>query len=103
MNYPRSFEIQRNSIKEWRELVAQHNAYDKPFMQPLYVVLEENEDFKPIPIQLGFRIGVNYLLEYFQALQSNGVNHVAINLRFDHIGIEKSMDLIAEHIIPMLD
>lgn len=100
MYYPRNIGQQNFTISQWRELVAQTNSYDKPFMQPLYVVLEENDDFKPLPIQLGFRIGTHYLVEYFQMLQNIGVNHVAINLRFNTRNMEETLEVLAEKVLP---
>jgi len=34
-------------VKQWRDLVARNNNFEKPFMQSLYVILEENDNFKP--------------------------------------------------------
>lgn len=69
-------------------------------MQPLYVVLEENDDFKPHPIQLGFRIGANYLIEYFHEMEKIGVNHIAINLRFNSRNIDKTLIELGEKVLP---
>ncbi|MEL6650808.1 MAG: LLM class oxidoreductase [Bacteroidota bacterium] len=99
MSYPKNIHQQFYTIRQWRELVAQYHEYDKPFMQPLYVVLED-DDFRPQPIQLGFRIGINYLVEYFHRLQEIGVNHVAINLRFNAKNMEESLHLLAEKLLP---
>ena len=100
MYYPRNVGQQQYTIAQWRELVAKSSEYDKPFMQPLYVVLQEDDDSKPLPIQLGFRIGANYLVEYFQMLQGIGVNHVAINLRFNTRNIEETLEQLAEKVLP---
>ena len=69
-------------------------------MQPLYVDLHKNDDFRPQPIHLGFRAGANYLLEYFQQLRDVGVNHVAINLRFNGAAIEETLERLADKILP---
>lgn len=99
MNYPRTTQEQGYTVAEWRRLVAQFGEYDKPFMQPLYVVLEADNDFKPQPIQLGLRTGTKYLTEYLRGLERVGVNHVALNLRFSP-GTERSMELLAEQVLP---
>lgn len=99
MSYPKAPDAQKTSIAQWRELVRQAGEYDKPFMQPLYVVLEE-DDFKPQPIQLGFRIGIHYLIEYFQLMHEIGVNHIAINLRFNHQNMEQSLEKLATKVLP---
>ncbi|WP_341225810.1 LLM class oxidoreductase [uncultured Arcticibacterium sp.] len=100
MNYPRSLEEQKHSIAQWRDLVNQSHEYSKPFMQPLYIDLHENDDFKPQGIHLGFRIGSFHLLEYLKLLENMGVNHVALNLRFNSLGTEKTLNLLAEKVLP---
>lgn len=100
MYYPRNPLQQAYTIAEWRNLIAEHHDFDKPFMQPLYVILEKDDDFKPQPIQLGFRIGTNYLMEYFHQIQDIGVNHVAINLRFNSSGMEETLERLAEKVLP---
>ncbi len=100
MYYPRPMMQQAYTIKQWRQEIAKHHDYDKPFMQPLYVILEKDEDFKPQPIQLGFRIGSNYLIEYFNQIQDIGVNHVAVNLRFNTRDTEATMEALATKVLP---
>lgn len=100
MYYPRPMMQQAYTITEWRQKIAKYHDFDKPFMQPLYVVLEQDDDFKPQPIQLGFRIGTKYLIEYFNQIQEIGVNHVAINLRFNSRNIETTLEELAEKVLP---
>ena len=100
MYYPRNLYIQQNKIQEWRQMVDELDDYGKPFMQPLYIDLHQNDDFKPQGIHLGFRIGANYLVEYFHHLESIGVNHVALNMRFNSEKIEPSMERLAHKVLP---
>lgn len=100
MYYPRNLLQQQHMIKQWRELIQGFGKFDKPFLQPLYVDLHKNKDYKPQPIHLGFRIGVNYLIDYFQQLQEVGVNHVAINLRFNTNAVEDTLIELADNILP---
>lgn len=100
MYYPRNPMQQAYTIAQWRRLIATYHDFDKPFMQPLYIILEKNDDFKPQTIQLGFRIGVNYLIDYFREIQKNGVNHVAINLRFNSRNMEETLEKIATKVLP---
>jgi len=95
MYYPRNLYMQEHNIKEWRALIPDQYKYDKPFMQPLYMDLQDDDDFKPVGIHLGIRTGVNYLKEYFHQLHKIGVNHVAINLRFNTNNIEATMEKLA--------
>ncbi|MEQ8552251.1 MAG: LLM class oxidoreductase [Cyclobacteriaceae bacterium] len=99
MNYPRNLYQQQDTLRQWRELIAQDFDHDKPFMQPLYVVLQENDDTRPQPIPLGFSIGANYLLDYLYQLEDMGVNHVAINLRFNKMPMEATLHKLAEKVL----
>ena len=101
MYYPQHAMQQAYTIANWRRLVAKFHTVDRPFMQPLYVILEKNDDFKPQPIQLGFRIGANYLAEYLgKQMQEIGVNHVAINLRFNHRDMTATLEQLATQVLP---
>lgn len=100
MYYPRDTTQQQYRIAEWRSLIAETQTFDKPFLQPLYIDLHENDDFKPQPIHLGFRIGVKYLLGYLQHLQDIGVNHIALNLRFNSKPVEATLERLATTILP---
>lgn len=99
MSYPKDLLNQYNTIKQWRELVAKNKDYDKPFMQPLYVVLQENHDFKPQPIALGFKIGAYYLRDYLHQLEDIGVNHVAVNLRFNSMNMDRTLETLANKVL----
>ncbi len=100
MYYPRNFNQQKAIIDEWRGLVAQKHQFDKPFMQPLYIDLHEDDFFLPQPIHLGFKLGSKHLLDYFHLLQKIGVNHVAVNLRFSTGPIEHTLERLAQKILP---
>ncbi len=100
MYYPRNLHMQKLHIEEWRGLIPKTVDASKPFLQPLYVDLQRNDDFKPVGIHLGIRTGVNYLVEYLSELHSIGVNHVAINLRFNSDNIEKTMESLSEKLLP---
>ena len=96
MYYPRHTMQQAYTIAQWRRTISKYHNFDKPFMQPLYVILEKDDNFRPQPIQLGFRIGANYLIEYFNEIQKIGVNHVAINLRFNSRNMESTLEELAK-------
>ncbi len=100
MYYPRNLEQQKHTIDNWRKLVAETSEYNKPFIQPLYVDLQDNDDFLPQPIHLGFKIGANHLTTYFKYLENIGVNHVAVNLRFNQLPIEQTLEKLAEKVLP---
>ena len=100
MSYPKNVHQQYYTIAKWRELVAQSASYNKPFMQPLYIQLQKDDDFKPLPIPLGIRTGVNYLVDYLRQAQEIGVNHVALNLRFNEMDTVQTLAYLAEKVLP---
>ncbi len=100
MNYPSNFQQQAYTIAEWRDIISKTQKFNKPFMQPLYVVLNKDDNFKPQMIQLGFKIGMNYLIEYLNQIREIGVNHVAINLRFNSRDMETTLNQLAEKLLP---
>lgn len=69
-------------------------------MQPLYIDLQNDDDYKPQPIHLGFKIGAKYLVDYLKNLEAIGVNHVAVNLRFNSSHIEDTLKHFAEKVLP---
>lgn len=99
MYYPRNLYQQKNTIDQWRYWIAKTQDYDKPFLQPLYVDLQEDDDFLPQPIHLGFRIGANHLVEYLQHLKSVGINHLLLNLRFNSRNMEQTLEELSEKVL----
>ena len=71
----------------------------KPGMQPLYLDLVDDPAAEPKPIHLGLRTGLNHLRQHLHALQEVGVNHVALNLRFNHRDVEETMKRLADGIL----
>lgn len=101
MYYPRNLYMQEYNIKQFREAIPSDQGIDKPFMQPIHIDLHPDDDFKPQPIHLGFRIGMHYLKEYLQHLHSLGVNHLGFNLRFNTSSIENTLERIAKEVFPL--
>jgi len=64
-------------------------ARNKPVMPSLYIDLMDDVDAPPRPIHLGFQSGVRYSRQYLHDLQAFGVNHVALNLRFNQAHVEQ--------------
>lgn len=100
MTYPRNTTVQARVIEDWRARVEARGGCGKPMMQPLYVDLTEDADTRPHPIHLGFRLGVNYLRAYLKSLEKLGMNHVALNLRFNQADIETTLKRLADDILP---
>ena len=100
MFYPRDLHTQELRIKEWRQLIGKSQKWTKPFMQPLYIDLKKAPDFKPQGIHLGIRTGTDFLIEYLNAIKNIGVNHVALNLRFNNANIEDTLEQLATKVLP---
>ncbi len=100
MTYPRGLALQTRVISDWRARVEAAGRGAKPVMQPLYVALADDPSAPPEPIHLGFRAGANYLRAHLEALREIGVNHVALNLRFDGGDVETTLRRIADDVLP---
>ncbi len=100
MNYPMGNYKQEMTIKEWREIVEKEHNYDKPYMQSLFIDLHSDDNFRPQPIPLGFRIGANHLVSYLKLMQEIGVNHVALVLRFNTNDVTDTLKFLSKKIVP---
>ncbi|HBE70194.1 MAG TPA: LLM class flavin-dependent oxidoreductase [Planctomycetaceae bacterium] len=100
MLYPRPAVQQASVIQDWRERIRSVGRANQPILEPLYIDLTENPDTPASPIHLGYRLGVKSLIEYLKVRRSIGVNHVALNLRFNHTDIEGALQRIAESVLP---
>lgn len=100
MLYPRPVAAQSSIIAEWRARVVAAGFGPKPVMQPLYVDLVEDDRARPQPIHLGFRAGIETLRAHLGELAEAGVNHVALNLRFNEADIETTLHRLADELLP---
>ena len=69
-------------------------------MQPLYIDLVEDPNVVPEPIHLGFRLNMDILRGYLKAIEVAGINHVALNLRFNQANIETTLKRLADDLLP---
>ena len=100
MLYPREPKIQERIIRDWNEHLNASERSPQPIMQPLYFDLLESSTAQPQPIHLGFRSGIEYLIEYLKSLEVIGVNHVALNLRFNKNDIVETLRQLAKEVLP---
>lgn len=100
MIYPRGAAQQAKLIEDWRNRIEAADRPTQPVMQPLYIDLTDNPNDPPTPIHLGLRLGVNHLLTYLKSVEEIGVNHLALNLRFNRADIESTMKKLADEILP---
>jgi luciferase-type oxidoreductase len=98
--YPRNLQMQAQSIATWRELLKTLKQPDKPFAQSLYIDLADTPEFLPVPIHLGYKIGRKHLAELLHTMESNGVNHVVLNLKYGSRPAAEVMEEIGEYILP---
>lgn len=69
-------------------------------MQSLYIDLLPDPEAPARPIHLGFQSGTTYLREYLRGIETLGVNHVALNLRFNGADIETTLKRLADDLLP---
>ncbi|MEM1373301.1 MAG: LLM class oxidoreductase [Pseudomonadota bacterium] len=100
ITYPRDAGAQARLVEAYRKRSAETGTDIKPVMQSLYVDLVAEADAAPQPIHLGFRSGVSFLKSYLGQLRDHGVNHVALNLRFNQADIEDTMNRLADELLP---
>lgn len=100
MIYPRNAPAQSQIIGDWRARIADAGRPDQPVMQPLHIDLTDDPDTPPQPIHLGFRLGAKRLIDHLKLLEEIGVNHVALNLRFNTGDIENTLTQLADTILP---
>ena len=100
ITYPRDTASQARIVAAYRDNIKASDLPDKPVSQSLYVDLLDDFDAKPRAIHLGFSSGMAFLRDYLTQLQAIGINHVAINLRFNQADIEKTMHRLAEELLP---
>ena len=100
ITYPRDVAVQARIIDGWRARTEAVGGPAKPAMQSLYVDLLDDPEAAAQPIHLGFRSGMNPLRAYLRELRAIGVNHVAINLRFNRADTEHTMNRLADELLP---
>ena len=100
ITYPRDALAQTREISAYRQRSLDAGASIKPVMQSLYVDLVEDENAPPRPIHLGFCSGTAFLRSYLRDIQAAGVNHVALNLRFNQNNVERTLEHLAKDVLP---
>ena len=100
ITYPRGALDQARVVADYRRRIAEKSLHAKPVSQSLYIDLQGDPEAAPRPIHLGFSSGTAFLLRYLEEIQSLGINHVAINLRFNQADTEATLARLAEHVLP---
>ncbi len=100
MMYPRNAATQAQLIRNWRGRIADAGRPDQPVMQALHIDLAADSSAVPRPIHLGYHLGIDHLRDYLHDRREIGVNHVAINLRFNQADIEDTLQRLSDEILP---
>ncbi|MDF1839356.1 MAG: LLM class oxidoreductase [Planctomycetota bacterium] len=100
MIYPQGVAAQQRVIATWRDRILDAGLRNKPVLQPLYIDVTDDPDSEPEPIHLGLRLGVNRLVSHLKSLEAAGVNHVALNLRFNQSKTEATLERLAIEVLP---
>lgn len=102
MTYPRATRDQAQVIAAWRARTRAAGRTVQPAMQPLYIDLLPDANAPASPIHLGLRAGTKALREHLRGLRTIGVNHVALNLRFNREDIPTTLHRLADDVLPAL-
>ncbi|WP_299143154.1 LLM class oxidoreductase [uncultured Tateyamaria sp.] len=100
ITYPRDPASQGRVVADYRARIAAAGGQNKPVMQSLYVDVLADADAEPRPIHLGFASGTEFLRQYLTEVRDLGINHVALNLRFNGADVEDTMQRIADDLLP---
>ncbi|MDP5220116.1 LLM class oxidoreductase [Ruegeria sp. 2205SS24-7] len=100
MTYPRNAAAQGQVIADYRRRVKAAGQPEKPVMQSLYVDILADPAAPPRPIHLGFQSGTDFLRSYLHEIATLGVNHVALNLRFNQAPIDTTLEHLADVVLP---
>ncbi|WP_299591973.1 LLM class oxidoreductase [uncultured Tateyamaria sp.] len=100
ITYPRKLEAQERAVAEYRDRVSAVCDVSKPVIQSLYVDVMAKSTMPARPIALGYAAGTDFLRDHLKALEAIGVNHVALNLRYNNADIEQTLEQIAKEILP---
>lgn len=100
MTYPRGEQQQAQLIAAYRASTVEYAQPLKPVIEPLYIDIAAEPDAPAMPIHLGMRLGINTLRNYLKSRERIGVNHVALNLRFNSADTEQTLELLATALLP---
>ncbi|QEE43219.1 LLM class oxidoreductase (plasmid) [Rhizobium sp. WL3] len=100
ITYPRDPIQQAQFVLRWREALDRLEAGFKPIAQSLYIDLAADANTPPSRIHLGYRVGRRRLADLLDDLRSNGINHVALNLKFSRRPVADVLEEIGTEVIP---
>lgn len=96
LTYSRPHVLQERLVHKFRERTTQW----KPFAQSLSIDIVDDPTEGPTHIQLGFKSGRNYLIEYLHELKQIGVNHVILGLKNAKRPADEIIQELVEDVAP---
>lgn len=101
VSYFRPVAEQKPRIDLWQRAVeTQGGGAFRPFAQSMFIDLTDGPDTEPSPIFLGYQIGRKRLIERLVAFSTQGVHHVAFNLRHSQRPAKGVLQELAEFVLP---
>ncbi|MEM9361952.1 MAG: LLM class oxidoreductase [Bacteroidota bacterium] len=98
--YPRDFTTLQLVMNQWKGALSKTKQEWKPFLQSLYLDITNDSKTKPTPIHLGFKSGTEYVNTHLKLLESQGVNHVILNLKYSSRPASEIIEEIGEKVLP---
>ena len=99
--YPQNVSTQEKRVKSWKKTLEKGDSKFKPFLQSLYIDLDENDQAEATPIHLGYKLGMNALIRHINSLKDIGVNHVILNLKYAQRSADDILDELGEKLLPL--
>ncbi|WP_454980814.1 LLM class oxidoreductase [Capnocytophaga haemolytica] len=100
--YPREFTFTKKIVEEWHQILEREALPKKPYIQPIYIDLTGDPDFEPQAIELGFKLGRNYLIDMLLTLQSIGVNHTMLVLKHCSRPVDEVLEEVGKEVLPQI-
>lgn len=102
--YTQDFATQEALLKDWQNRVAEQVGDDveKPFAMSEHVTLAENPDAAPRQIHQGVELGRNALVDRLERWNEIGVDHLALNLRYNDRPAGDVLDELGSEVLPAL-
>lgn len=98
--YPRDFYTLQKTMTQWKDALKRVQQNWKPFMQSLYIDLVDEKERPPSPIHLGFKAGTAYTIDHLRLLESYGVNHVILNLKYGSRPANEVIEELGASVLP---
>ncbi|EHK9548534.1 TIGR03571 family LLM class oxidoreductase [Vibrio alginolyticus] len=93
--YPGTPDDHEHRVALWRSV-----AGNKPYASFIHLDLVDNPNAPVVRHHFGIQAGVNGLSDELEKMQEAGVNHIGLHFRRNSQPIEKSMEQIAQYVLP---